>query len=144
MIQIGNNGSPLETSEGWLVLTHGVGPMRKYCIGCMLLDLDDPSKIIGQLPNPLLSPNTDEREGYVPNVVYTCGAMIHRGELIIPYAMSDSVSGIATVSVDEVLAGMRYRSHRMSRCRHLQASPIRGIWCTYSCSEYSCFRSRIK
>jgi predicted GH43/DUF377 family glycosyl hydrolase len=107
VIQIGNNGSPLETPEGWLVLTHGVGPMRKYSIGCMLLDLDDPSKIIGQLPDPLLSPNTDEREGYVPNVVYTCGAMIHRGELIIPYAMSDSVSGIATVSVDEVLAGMR-------------------------------------
>jgi predicted GH43/DUF377 family glycosyl hydrolase len=109
-IQIGNNGSPLETAEGWLVLIHGVGAMRKYCLGCVLLDLDDPSRIISQLEVPLISPNTDEREGYVPNVVYTCGAMIHQGELIIPYAMSDSVSGIATVSISELLAQLKQES----------------------------------
>jgi predicted GH43/DUF377 family glycosyl hydrolase len=102
-IQIGNNGSPIETDEGWLVLTHGVGPMRKYCLGCMLLDLDNPSKVIGRLEIPFLCPNTEEREGYVPNVVYSCGAMVHNGELIIPYAMSDSVSGIATVDVKELM-----------------------------------------
>lgn len=102
-IQIGNNGSPIETEAGWLVLTHGVGPMRKYCMGCTLLDLENPSKVIGRLRLPLLCPNTEEREGYVPNVVYSCGAMIHDGELIIPYAMSDSVSGIATIGVDELL-----------------------------------------
>lgn len=106
-IQIGNNGSPIETEAGWLVLTHGVGAMRKYCIGCILLDLDDPMQVIGRLRDPLISPNTEEREGYVPNVVYTCGAMIHRDELIIPYAMSDSVSGIATVAVSDVLARMQ-------------------------------------
>jgi len=102
-IQIGNNGSPIETSAGWLLLTHGVGPMRKYCIGCTLLDLDDPSIVLGRLDVPLLCPNTEEREGYVPNVVYSCGAMVHGDELIIPYAMSDSVSGIATINVDDLL-----------------------------------------
>ncbi len=102
-IQIGNNGSPLETEAGWLVITHGVGPMRKYCLGCLLLDLEDPSRIIGRLRLPLLCPNTEEREGYVPNVVYSCGAMIHHGELIIPYAMSDSVSGIATIGLADLL-----------------------------------------
>lgn len=105
-IQIGNNGSPIETPEGWLLLTHGVGPMRKYCIGCTLLDLDDPSIIRGRLDVPLLCPNTEEREGYVPNVVYSCGAMIHGDELIIPYAMSDSVSGIATITVNDLLEQM--------------------------------------
>jgi predicted GH43/DUF377 family glycosyl hydrolase len=97
----------METDEGWLVLIHGVGSMRKYCLGCVLLDLDDPSRIISQLEVPLISPNTDEREGYVPNVVYTCGAMIHQGEMFIPYAMSDSVSGIATVSVSDLLAQLK-------------------------------------
>lgn len=106
VIQVGNNGSPIETEAGWLVLTHGVGAMRKYCIGCMLLDLNDPSRVIGRLHEPLISPNTEEREGYVPNVVYTCGAMIHGDELIIPYAMSDSVSGIATVPVAQLIERM--------------------------------------
>jgi predicted GH43/DUF377 family glycosyl hydrolase len=102
-IQIGNNGSPIETDAGWLVITHGVGAMRKYCLGCILLDRDDPSKVLGRLRSPLLCPNTEEREGYVPNVVYTCGAMVHGDQLIIPYAMSDSVSGIATVRVADLL-----------------------------------------
>ncbi len=102
-IQIGNCGSPLETDKGWLVLTHGVGPMRQYCIGAILLELEQPSRIIAQLEEPLLVPNEDEREGYVPNVVYSCGAIIHNGELVIPYAMSDIHSGIATVNVEELI-----------------------------------------
>jgi len=106
-IQIGNCGSPLETNEGWIVLTHGVGPMRQYCIGAILLDLEEPSKIIARLDEPLLAPHEKEREGYVPNVVYSCGAIIHNNELIIPYAMSDINSGIATVDVKELLNGMR-------------------------------------
>jgi predicted GH43/DUF377 family glycosyl hydrolase len=103
-VQIGNCGSPLETEAGWILLTHGVGAMREYCIGAFLLDLDDPSKIIGHLPEPLLSPTEDEREGYVPNVLYTCGAMIHNDELVIPYSMSDMASGIAVISVKELLS----------------------------------------
>ncbi|MFC1556585.1 glycoside hydrolase family 130 protein [candidate division KSB1 bacterium] len=106
-IQIGNCGSPLETNEGWLVLTHGVGPMRQYCIGAMLLDLENPTKIITRLEEPLLAPREEEREGYVPNVVYSCGAIIHNNELVIPYAMSDIISGIATVGVSELINCMR-------------------------------------
>ncbi|MHA2245112.1 MAG: glycoside hydrolase family 130 protein [Candidatus Hodarchaeales archaeon] len=99
-IQIGNCGSPIETKEGWLLLTHGVGPLREYCIGSMLLDIDDPAKVIGSLKEPLLEPNVMEREGYVPNVVYTCGAMIHDETLILPYASSDTFSGIATIDLE--------------------------------------------
>ncbi len=106
LVQIGNCGSPIETDAGWLVLSHGVGPMRKYCIGAFLLDRDDPSKVIGRLREPLLQPNENEREGYVPNVVYTCGALIHRGKLIIPYGLADHATGFATVPVDDVLAAM--------------------------------------
>lgn len=106
LIQLGNCGSPIETDAGWLVLSHGVGPMRKYCIGAFLLDRDNPAKVIGRLREPLIEPNHHEREGYVPNVVYTCGALVHRGELIIPYAMSDYATGFATVPLDEVLAAM--------------------------------------
>ena len=105
-IQIGNCGSPLETDEGWIVLTHGVGPMRKYCIGAILLDLENPAKIIARLDEPLLSPHEKEREGYVPNVVYSCGAIIHNNELVIPYAMSDINSGIAVVEVKELITCM--------------------------------------
>ena len=103
LVQIGNCGSPLETKKGWLLLTHGVGPMRKYCIGVSLLDLDDPSKVIGRLAEPLLAPREEEREGYVPNVVYSCGSLILNGELIIPYAISDSESHVASIPVDELL-----------------------------------------
>jgi predicted GH43/DUF377 family glycosyl hydrolase len=106
-IQIGNCGSPLESDKGWIVLTHGVGPMRQYCIGAILLDLENPTKIIARLDEPLLAPHEKEREGYVPNVVYSCGAMIHNNELVIPYAMSDINSGIATVAVKELLNCMR-------------------------------------
>jgi len=105
-LQIGNCGSPIETEAGWLVISHGVGPMRKYSIGAFLLDLDDPSRVIGRLARPLLSPDESEREGYVPNVVYSCGSLIHAGLLILPYAMSDSASSFATVPVAELLAEM--------------------------------------
>ena len=105
-VQIGNCGSPIETKHGWLVMTHGVGAMRKYSIGAILLDLQDPKKVIARLEEPLLSPNEEEREGYVPNVVYSCGSMIHQGTLILPYAMSDITSGVATVDVNEVIECM--------------------------------------
>lgn len=106
-IQIGNCGSPIETEAGWLVLSHGVGPMRKYCIGAFLLDLDEPTRVIGRLREPLLKPNENEREGYVPNVVYSCGSLLRDRRLIIPYAMSDYATTFATVSLDEVLAAMQ-------------------------------------
>ena len=106
LVQLGNCGSPIETDAGWLVLSHGVGPLRKYCIGAFLLDRDDPAKVIGRLREPLLKPNENEREGYVPNVVYTCGALLHQGELIIPYGLADHATGFATVPLDEVLAAM--------------------------------------
>ena len=103
-VQLGNCGSPIETEAGWLVLTHGVGPMRKYAIGAFLLDLNDPSKVIGRTKEPILSPDENEREGYVPNVVYSCGGQIHGNTLIIPYAMSDYASSFATINVTELLA----------------------------------------
>lgn len=102
-IQLGNCGSPLETEKGWLLITHGVGPMRRYSLGAVLLDLEDPSRIIGQLKEPLLMANEEEREGYVPNVVYSCGSLIRNSDLIIPYGMSDYASGFATVRLDELL-----------------------------------------
>ena len=105
-IQMGNCGSPIETEPGWLVLSHGVGPMRKYCIGAFLLDRDDPAKVVGRLRDPLIGPNEDEREGYVPNVVYSCGSLLHAGQLIIPYGISDYATTFATMPVDKVLAAM--------------------------------------
>ncbi|MFN8606393.1 MAG: glycoside hydrolase family 130 protein [Vulcanimicrobiota bacterium] len=105
-LQVGNCGSPLETEQGWLVLTHGVGPMRHYTIGAFLLDKQDPSKVLGRLAEPLIAPNEEEREGYVPNVVYTCGALIHKDNLLIPYALSDSAIRFARIPTREVLAAM--------------------------------------
>jgi predicted GH43/DUF377 family glycosyl hydrolase len=104
--KMGNCGSPIETEAGWLVMSHGVGPMRKYCLGAFLLDLNDPTRVVGRLHEPLLSPNESEREGYVPNVVYTCGALLHGRELVVPYAMSDSATRFATVPLDELLGAM--------------------------------------
>ncbi len=106
LVQLGNCGSPIETAAGWLVLSHGVGPMRKYCIGAFLLDRDDPSKVIGRMREPLLAPNENEREGYVPNVVYSCGAMLHHDQLVIPYGLSDCATTFATVPLADVLAAM--------------------------------------
>jgi predicted GH43/DUF377 family glycosyl hydrolase len=105
-IQLGNCGSPIETDAGWLVMSHGVGPMRRYCIGAFLLDRDDPTKVIGRLREPLIKPNENEREGYVPNVVYSCGSLVHQGQLIIPYAVSDYATTFATVPLSEVLDAM--------------------------------------
>jgi len=101
---MGNCGSPIETEAGWLVLTHGVGPMRQYAIGAMLLALDDPGKILGNLDEPLLVPDATEREGYVPNVLYTCGGLIHGDKLVLPYGFSDSGIGVATISLPDLLA----------------------------------------
>lgn len=105
-VQLGNCGSPIETEAGWLVLTHGVGPMRKYALGAFLLELGDPSRVIGRLETPLLEPDANEREGYVPNVVYSCGALLHGRDLVIPYAMSDYASTFATVPLVDVLDAM--------------------------------------
>ena len=103
LIQVGNGGSPIETEEGWLVITHGVGPMREYVLGASLYELDNPEKEIGRLKSPLLTPNNEEREGYVPNVVYSCGSIVHNRNLIIPYAMSDYASTYATIDLNELL-----------------------------------------
>ncbi len=107
LLQIGNCGSPLETPAGWLVITHGVGPMRRYVLGALLLDLDDPRRVIGQLREPLLAPEGMEREGYVPNVVYSCGAMMNGDDLVLPYGLSDAAVGIAVISVPELLAELQ-------------------------------------
>ena len=103
LLQIGNCGSPIETEAGWLVLTHGVGPMRRYAIGALLLDLHDPHRVLGHLPEPLIEPAEDEREGYVPNVVYTCGAVVHAGQLVIPYGVADCGVAVASVTVPDLL-----------------------------------------
>jgi predicted GH43/DUF377 family glycosyl hydrolase len=106
-VKIGNCGSPIETDAGWLVLTHGVGPMRKYCIGAALLDLNEPGRVIGRLRRPLLAPEGNEREGYVPNVVYSCGAIVHAGRLILPYAMSDKASAVVSMPLDALIAQLK-------------------------------------
>lgn len=103
LMQLGNCGSPIETEAGWLVITHGVGPFRRYTLGALLLDLDDPSQVIGHLGEPLLCPADDERDGYVPNVVYSCGSMIHAGNLVVPYGYADVGARFATLSVDALL-----------------------------------------
>jgi predicted GH43/DUF377 family glycosyl hydrolase len=104
---VGNCGSPIETEEGWIVLIHGVGPLKQYSIGAILLDVEDPGKVIGRLNEPLITPNEEERNGYVPNVVYTCGGTIHNDQLIIPYAFSDMASTFATVDLKKLLKKMK-------------------------------------
>ena len=111
-VQIGNCGSPIETNKGWILLTHGVGPMREYSIGVILLDLENPARIVGNMNEPLLICNKEEREGYVPNVVYSCGSLIHNDNLIIPYAMSDTCSGIATITLSELFNNMQKERKR--------------------------------
>ncbi|WP_441690476.1 glycoside hydrolase family 130 protein [Inquilinus sp. YAF38] len=105
-VQIGNCGSPIELDEGWLLLTHGVGPVRRYSIGAVLLDKDDPSRVLARSSEPLVRPEPSEREGYVPNVVYTCGAMRHGGQIILPYAVSDTFSTLATIEIAALLRAM--------------------------------------
>ncbi len=106
-LQLGNCGPPIETAAGWLVLTHGVGPMRTYRIGAILLDLDDPTRVIGRLREPLLGPAADERNGYVPNVVYSCGALVHAETLVLPYGISDGAIGLATVPMPDLLDALK-------------------------------------
>ncbi|MFQ5590763.1 MAG: glycoside hydrolase family 130 protein, partial [Phycisphaerae bacterium] len=106
-IQIGNCGSPIETEQGWLLLTHGVGPLRQYWLGALLLDLEDPARVIGHLDEPMLVPTDEERDGYVPNVVYSCGSMLHQDRLFIPYAIADTRTCIAMVSLPELLGHLR-------------------------------------
>ena len=106
-VQIGNSGSPLKTEKGWLLLTHGVGPMRIYSIGAIVLDLNDPSKVIGEIEDPILIPEESERNGYVPNVVYSCGAIHHKEYLVMPYAMSDTRSGVVKFKLKDILDRMK-------------------------------------
>lgn len=103
---MGNCGSPIAIDERWLVLTHGVGAVRNYSIGAYLLDRDDPSRVLARTAEPILSPSPKERDGYVPNVVYSCGAMVHGRELLIPYGVADSFTTFATARVDDLLAVM--------------------------------------
>ncbi|WP_294391811.1 glycoside hydrolase family 130 protein [uncultured Sphingomonas sp.] len=107
MVQLGNCGSPIELDEGWLLLTHGVGAMRKYSVGAILLDKDDPSKVIGRMPQPLLSPADEDREGYVPNVVYSCGGIRHGDMIFLPYGVADSSVAFAFVTIESLLGAMR-------------------------------------
>jgi predicted GH43/DUF377 family glycosyl hydrolase len=113
LIHVGNCGPPLETEAGWLVLTHGAGPMRRYVISAMLLDLNDPTQVLATYPGPLLEPTEDERSGYVPNVVYSCGGLIYRGALVLPYGFSDSATRIARVDVDRLLGRMTSTKRRV-------------------------------
>lgn len=111
LIQIGNCGSPIETDAGWLVLTHGVGPMRTYGIGAVLLDLEDPSRVIGRLRDPLLLPDLEERDGYVPNVVYSCGGMVHGKWLFVPYGISDMGARVARINLSQLITELTASSH---------------------------------
>jgi len=99
---VGNSGSPIETDRGWLIVTHGVGPMRRYSLGAILLDLDDPTRMIARTREPILMPTEEERDGYVPNVVYSCGSIIHGNELIIAYGISDYASTFAAINLEEL------------------------------------------
>jgi predicted GH43/DUF377 family glycosyl hydrolase len=105
-VQMGNCGSPIEIDEGWLVITHGVGIARNYCMGAALLDKDDPSKVLARTPKPILKPSSKERDGYVPNVVYSCGAIVHDRMLLLPYGVADNFAGFASAPVDDLLARM--------------------------------------
>ncbi|MBN2322773.1 MAG: glycoside hydrolase family 130 protein [Spirochaetes bacterium] len=108
-VQIGNCGSPIETKEGWILITHGVGPMREYCLGAALLDLENPSKLIARLKEPLIAPNEEERDGYVPNIVYSCGSIAINGEILIPYGMADYGASFAAIGIGDLLSEMTQR-----------------------------------
>ena len=105
-VQIGNCGAPIELDEGWLLFTHGVGPVRRYSIGAVLLDKADPTKVIARSREPLVRPDPSQREGYVPNVVYTCGAIRHGERIILPYAVSDTFTNFATIGIGNLLSAM--------------------------------------
>jgi predicted GH43/DUF377 family glycosyl hydrolase len=117
VLQLGNCGSPIETADGWLVLTHGVGPMRTYSIGAMLLDLDDPTRVIASSDRPILSPGRGQQSGYVPNVVYSCGALAVGDRLVLPYGVGDQIISFASLSISDLLDEMRRSSHPQPRRR---------------------------
>ncbi len=108
-VQIGNCGSPIEIDEGWLVITHGVGAVRNYCIGACLLDKDDPSKLLARLAEPMIRPDPGDHDGYVPNVLYSCGAMVHQRTLLLPYAIADSFTTFASLPLDQLLSAMEWK-----------------------------------
>ena len=129
-VQIGNCGSPIELDEGWLLLTHGVGPVRKYTIGAVLLDKDDPTRVLARAREPLVRPEATERAGYVPNVVYTCGAMRHGDRIILPYAISDTFSNFATIKIKSLLEALVDELNifpRLDRRPLGPSSPLRSI-----------------
>jgi predicted GH43/DUF377 family glycosyl hydrolase len=107
MLQLGNCGSPIETAHGWLVLTHGVGPMRTYSLAAMLLDLDEPQRVLARTEEPIIGPGLDKRDGYVPNVVYSCGAVAHNDILVLPYGIGDQTISIATLSIEQLVSAMQ-------------------------------------
>jgi predicted GH43/DUF377 family glycosyl hydrolase len=107
ILQLGNCGSPIETDAGWLVLTHGVGPMRTYSLAAILLDLDDPERVLARTAVPIVGPGVDKRDGYVPNVVYSCGAVAHNDILVLPYGIGDQTMSIATLSIEQLLGAMK-------------------------------------
>lgn len=115
LVQVGNCGSPIESPAGWIVLTHGVGPMRRYAIGADLLDLHDPTRVIGHLSEPLVVPAADERDGYVPNVVYSCGPMVHGDNIVVPYGIGDANIGLATIALDRLVDRLTSRSVRVGQ-----------------------------
>ena len=115
LMQLGNCGSPLETEAGWLVITHGVGAFRRYALGAVLLDLDDPARVVGHLTEPLLVPLAREREGYVPNVVYSCGSMIHAGHVVLPYGFADVGASVATIALEDLLTRLTTQVARSPR-----------------------------
>jgi predicted GH43/DUF377 family glycosyl hydrolase len=108
LVQIGNCGSPIEIDEGWLLFTHGVGMIRGYCVGACLLDKADPSRVLARTPSPLLFPSAEQRGGYVPNVTYSCGALVHKRQVLLPYAVADEYSAFATGSLDDLLKVMDF------------------------------------
>ena len=124
LLQLGNCGPPIETDAGWVALTHGVGPMRRYSIGALLLDLDDPRRVLGALERPLLTPADDERSGYVPNVVYSCGAMRHDRTLVLPYGCSDTVTRIALVDLDALVGELLHGAPQHAR----RENPVRRTY----------------
>ncbi len=126
-VQLGNSGSPIETDRGWLLITHGVGAMRRYCLGAAMLDLADPTRVIGQFSEPILMANDKEREGYVPNVVYSCGSIIHNNELIIPYAMSDYSSGFASVPLEELLEKILQGENFVKKAKQINREGVAKI-----------------
>ena len=150
-VQIGNCGSPIELDEGWLLFTHGVGPVRKYAIGAVLLDKNDPSKVLARSREPLVRPDATEREGYVPNVVYTCGALRQGDRIILPYAVSDTFSNFATMKIAALLQALDGLSHRAStaaivgQCVSFSVSRSAATRASRSCAaEQPCLRVEMR